>query len=65
MPQHQHLFAEHGCFVDRGKPTKECGTGQGGANETPLPKEYLPLPLSEKMDREWGELLKKNAKVIN
>lgn len=58
MPQHQHLFAENGCFQKGQNSHKKCGTGRGGEKETPLPPEFLPLLLTAEMDQAWDELIK-------
>mmetsp|Transcript_32032 Transcript_32032/g.67341 ORF Transcript_32032/g.67341 Transcript_32032/m.67341 type:complete len:383 (-) Transcript_32032:206-1354(-) len=53
LPDHQHLFAEHGCF-GRAKGM-EC---EEGGNNTPLPKSFKPLPLTKEMDNQWMDLIK-------
>lgn len=60
LPQHAHLLAEHGCFLRKDSPPRECGTGKAGPHETPLPKEFYPLNLTDKMDTDWFELVKRN-----
>lgn len=60
LPQHQHLFAEEACFKDYGKPNRRCGEGRAGENESPMDPAFLPLELSEAMDKEWETLVKKN-----
>jgi hypothetical protein len=58
LPQHAHLFAEPGCFKSRinGNSTlKDCGTGVGADGETPLPPEYLALPIVEANQKRWEE----------
>lgn len=61
LPEHAHLFPEHGCYGN--KPGKVCGTGKGGELETPLPKELWPLELTPEMDSEWETLVKKHINV--
>ena len=62
LPEHQHLFAEGGCFVSRGAGeliTRECD-GVKNKVESVLPKKYLTLDITDEMDREWEELVKRN-----
>jgi hypothetical protein len=63
LPEHAHLFPEHGCYVGRDQPNRPCGTGRGGDLETPLPKEYWPLELTPEMDSEWDTLVKEHIEV--
>jgi hypothetical protein len=60
LPEHAHLFPEHGCHT--GKTNRICGTGRGGEIETPLPKEYWPLELTPEMDHAWETLVKNHIK---
>lgn len=65
LPQHAHLFPEHGCYKDTdGAVTniiqRICGTEKGGELETPLPPEYWPIALQPEMDVEWETLVKRN-----
>lgn len=63
LPEHAHLFAEHGCYHNRTGDQighRECGTGRGGKGESPLPKSFYPLTLTEDMDKAWEDLVKKN-----
>lgn len=55
LPEHQHLFAEHGCFVNQMKG-HECGVGKD--NGTPLPQSFKPLPQTKEMDDQWMALIK-------
>ena len=66
LPEHQHLFAEHGCYKDRadGKiNNRVCGEGRGGDKESVLPPEYLPLELTDDQDEAWVDILKANIKL--
>lgn len=63
LPEHAHLFPEHGCYNDRTRSNRVCGARKGGELETPLPKEYWPLELTPEMDSEWENLVKKHIKV--
>ncbi|KAL7551273.1 hypothetical protein ACHAWF_014477 [Thalassiosira exigua] len=61
LPQHTHLFAEHGCYGGRDPKTKEhirvdC-THQKG-NLTPLPKSFKPLTPNEDGHKQWLDLIK-------
>ena len=67
LPQHQHLFAERGCYKDRvdGKiVNKVCGEGNGGDKESVLPPEYLPLELTDEQDEAWADIVKANVKLV-
>lgn len=64
LPEHAHLFAEHGCYGGKDKDNKkihiDC-SDQGKAKGevlTPLPESFKPLPLNNGMDKEWFELIK-------
>lgn len=57
MPEHQHLFAEHGCFYSDDLKNLKCGTGKV-KKDTALPSEYLPLELTHEMDDAWMSLVK-------
>ena len=65
MPEHAHLFAEHGCYHNRTDTGhRECGTGgRAGKGETALPKSFYPLNLTNDMDKAWEELVKKNINM--
>lgn len=56
LPQHAHLFAEHGCYAN-GKSDLECGQGVH-ESLTSLPKDFKPLQLTEEMDKKWLDLIK-------
>lgn len=64
LPQHQHLFPRHGCFLDyqdtgfRSK-TRLCGIpGHPEAHlETPLPDSFFPLSVTPEMHQRWNELV--------
>ena len=63
LPQHAHLFAEHGCFGGKDKNNNkihvDCKeSGAKGDHLTALPDSYYPLQLTEEMDREWFDLIK-------
>jgi len=64
LPEHAHLFAENGCYGGKdslGKAIhRECDEGNG---ETPLAKSMLPLKLTQTMDEEWDNMIKKNVKL--
>ena len=60
LPQHAHLFYEHGCFLERGKG-RLCGTGEQGHLESALPKSYLPLELTSEQDQAWFDLIKEHV----
>jgi hypothetical protein len=62
LPEHAHLFAEPGCFenhVDGNLTLKDCGTGIGADQETPLPPEFKSLPIKESAQKQWEERVKK------
>mmetsp|Transcript_1520 Transcript_1520/g.4401 ORF Transcript_1520/g.4401 Transcript_1520/m.4401 type:complete len:403 (-) Transcript_1520:107-1315(-) len=67
LPEHQHLFAEHGCYVDRTKEGKivnrVCGEGRHGGMESVLPQEHMPLELTEEQDKAWVDILKANINL--
>lgn len=68
LPEHQHLFAEHGCYKDRDAGSgkifnRVCGEGKGGDMESVLPPEYLPLELTDDQDKAWVHILKANIKL--
>lgn len=66
LPEHAHLFAEHGCYHNRSADDighRECGTGgRAAAGESVLPKSFYPIALTDDMDKEWEDLVKKNIK---
>lgn len=62
LPQHAHLFANHGCFKamgEKGLENRECGTGKQ-KEESKLPKSYYPLELTEAQDKAWLDMMKKH-----
>lgn len=62
LPEHQHLFAEGGCYVDTKEGviiTRDCD-GVKDKVESVLPKEYVSLEITDEMDKEWEELVRKN-----
>lgn len=65
LPEHAHLFAEHGCFGGRDPKDKQTQihvdcTGENAKGEvlTPLPESFKPLVLNADMDTEWFDLIK-------
>jgi hypothetical protein len=66
LPEHAHLFAEPGCFSSRIKGNltrKDCGTGKNADKETPLPPQYLPLPVLDANHEKWEERIKSLIKT--
>jgi hypothetical protein len=70
LPQHQHLFPDHGCFLKYNAPdiefrseTRPCGMpGRKGAElETPLPEWMLPLPVTPEMHQRWHDFIKERV----
>lgn len=57
LPEHAHLFSEHGCFKERGEKGaiihKECGTLRGAKTESKLPENFYPLNLTPEQDEAW------------
>lgn len=68
LPQHAHLLAEPGCFLERAKDgspvNRECGTGNDEQSniETTLPDAFKPLEITEKMDHDWFEHIRAKVK---
>jgi hypothetical protein len=70
LPEHAHLFAEHGCYdhitSKIGKiVNKECGkplARSTGDNESVMPKSFYPITLTDAMDTAWENLVKMNIK---
>lgn len=66
LPEHAHLFAEHGCFGgrdDNGKIHVDCAdkeNARGGENLTPLPEEFKALKTAPEMNDAWMKLLRDN-----
>ncbi|KAL3765972.1 hypothetical protein ACHAWO_002964 [Cyclotella atomus] len=56
LPQHMHLFAEHGCFEN--DKLVECGkNGTSTEGLSALPDRYKPLELTAEMDKAWFDLI--------
>ena len=71
LPQHAHLFAEPGCFKEAvtknqtvTKTNFRCGDNIGRPEETPLPPEFEPLPVSEENQLKWEEHIRKKIKNV-
>jgi hypothetical protein len=66
LPEHAHLFAEHGCFDRRDENGKtvnrECGTSKSQPEETRMPDSFYPIKITSAMDKAWEDLVKKNIK---
>ena len=65
LPEHAHLFAEHGCYHNRSGDVivhRECGTGKAGKGESVLPKSWYALEMTDEMDKAWEDLVRKNIK---
>lgn len=66
LPEHAHLFAEHGCFGGKDESNKKIHVDchdkirARGENLTPLPDNFKPLNLTEAMDDAWLKLLAEN-----
>ena len=64
LPQHAHLFAEHGCYEGRGDGGailhKECGEGRGGHKESKLPASYYPLDMTPEQDEAWLRIVRQS-----
>ncbi|KAL3780208.1 hypothetical protein HJC23_007532 [Cyclotella cryptica] len=64
LPQHAHLFGEHGCYggrVEGGKQIHvDCSQSKNAAGDhlTPLPESFKPLNLTKEMDGAWLDLIK-------
>jgi len=72
LPEHAHLFFEHGCYLGRGTGAdagkllgRPCRTGKGkeAQLESVLPPSFWPLNLTEDMDRKWEELIRSKVSV--
>jgi hypothetical protein len=62
LPEHAHLFAEHGCFKEMKEGAiihRECGIGPDGGGkdknnaESKLPESFYPLALTPEQDQAW------------
>ena len=66
LPEHAHLFGEFGCFVEAGKPKRECGKApevrfeKDAGIETPLDPSFYPLNLTDAQDNTWYDIVKAN-----
>jgi Methyltransferase domain len=63
LPEHAHLFPEHGCFGDRPgteQKYRECGTGPHGNLESVLPQSFYPLVPTEEQEEAWRVLIRKH-----
>jgi len=65
LPEHAHLFAEHGCFggkKDGKKIHVDCSDSEKtrGDNLTPLPDNFKALKVNKAMDDAWIKLLEDN-----
>lgn len=69
LPEHAHLFAEHGCFTNYNEPNHKCGVPVNPKNprnvatakaETPLDPSFLPLELTPEQDEAWYKIVKDN-----
>ena len=66
LPQHAHLFPEHGCYGGKGKganPIIHQPCGQGSSIESVLPKEYWPLQPTEEQDQAWSDLIRQHISI--
>mmetsp|Transcript_49954 Transcript_49954/g.121024 ORF Transcript_49954/g.121024 Transcript_49954/m.121024 type:complete len:427 (-) Transcript_49954:176-1456(-) len=68
LPEHAHLFSNHGCYKGPGPGgisdivNRECGTGKSrGAEETKVDPSFLPLNIKEEQDLEWYNIVEKNV----
>jgi len=63
LPEHAHLFAEHGCFGGKDGNKKpihvDCADAAAkGEILTPLPESFKPLKITDEMDQAWLDLIK-------
>ena len=64
LPQHAHLFPEHGCFGGKNADTHRiCGQGKGGELESVLPASYWPLQPTRDQDEQWADLVRQHIDV--
>ena len=65
LPQHAHLFFEHGCFTNKEAGPRKCGTGKGPQTnvESTLPPAFLPLELDASQDDAWTKLVQSHISV--
>jgi Methyltransferase domain len=63
LPQHAHLFPEHGCFGGRNEDGsmqhKVCGTDPDSL-ESILPQSYWPLEPTIEQDEAWNDLIRRH-----
>jgi Methyltransferase domain len=57
LPEHAHLFFEHGCYNGREKDKIIGRPCQVKHLESVIPPSFLPLNLTEDMDKNWEELI--------
>jgi hypothetical protein len=70
LPQHQHLFPDHGCFYNYSTGAfrtvrRPCG-GPGSSEahlETKLPDSYEPLSVTPEMHQKWNDFIKSRLEV--
>mmetsp|Transcript_17572 Transcript_17572/g.47900 ORF Transcript_17572/g.47900 Transcript_17572/m.47900 type:complete len:243 (+) Transcript_17572:3-731(+) len=58
LPQHAHLFSQHGCFSKLYEPDKQCDSLERGYYEAQ--KSVTPIALTEEMDQKWDARIKRN-----
>jgi Methyltransferase domain len=62
LPEHAHLFFEHGCYEGRGEKgemiNRQCGTGKNGGLESAIPPSFFPVNLTGDMDQAWDDLIR-------
>ena len=66
LPQHAHLFPEHGCYQspdENGVKSKVCGTGEGAELESVLPRSYWPLEPTLEQDEAWNQLIRQHITI--
>mmetsp|Transcript_27348 Transcript_27348/g.41384 ORF Transcript_27348/g.41384 Transcript_27348/m.41384 type:complete len:420 (-) Transcript_27348:51-1310(-) len=63
LPEHAHLFGEHGCFVEMNQPKRPCGSGthEQAKIETKLDPKFWPLNLTKAQDDEWERIVKEHT----
>lgn len=66
LPQHAHLFAEHGCLRDRNDKNVDCSDEQLArrGNVTPLPEGFKPLTIHPEMNDAWIQLLRDKNIIV-
>ena len=67
LPQHAHLFPEHGCFggsnKDKSPIHRRCGSGREAVLETKLDPSFHPIRLTPEMDRIWENEVRRHIGV--